>query len=372
VRVLFLHQFDLNLAGGSGIYLRSLSRALAGLGHRVEVVSARRPDQYGCTTYQLPFDVTLTFGPEKRAGERTLDELSTAELQAWAARAVEAIEAEAFRQGAPDLILANHINLMARVGWRLGKKFGVPCRIISYGTDTPLLLREERYRDLFVEAACQADRIFAISAYVAREVAATVPGGRVEVLGGAVDDELFYLPERLPDATRRIAYVGRLVTEKGIGTLLAAFEKQTAATALTLMGEGPLLGPLETWLRDSPLRDRVTLMGYVPPNRLRDLLLGAALLIVPSTWQEPLGLVVLEAMACGVPVVASAVGGIPEMIQHGVTGSLVPPGDPDALAAAIDRLLGDPHRYREMRQLLRRTTVPTYRDLARRVVGEAD
>lgn len=369
MRILFLHQFDLNFAGGSGVYLRALYFALTELGHRVEVVSARRPDQYGCTTYQLPFDFTLTFGPEKRAGERTLDELSTAELQALTLRAADTIEAEAFGDGRPDLTLANHINLMALVAWHLKKKLGVPYRVISYGTDTQLLLRDQRYRDLFGEAARDAERIFAISGYVAKEIAATVAGGKVEVLGGAVDHDLFYPPRTPQGAGKKITYVGRLVTEKGLWTLLEACERVGNSLELHLVGEGPLRGPLETYLGSSPLRDRVKLAGYVPPDRLREILIDSALVVVPSTWQEPLGLVVLEAMACGVPVVASAVGGIPEMIQHGVNGLLVPPGDAFALAAAIHRVLNDSTLHRGMRQTLTRTTVPSYRDLARRAIG---
>ncbi len=368
MRVLFLHQFDLNFAGGSGIYLRALCSALTGLGHRVEVVSARRPDQYGLTAYQLPFDFTLSFGPEKRDGERTLDELGTADLQTLAARAAAALEAEAFGDGRPDLILVNHINLMAQVGWRLGKTFGVPYRIISYGTDTNLLLRDERYVGLFLEAACNAERIFAISGFVARDIAATIPGGNIQVLGGAVDEALFYPSETLPDGLGKIAYVGRLVTEKGIWALLEAFQIQRAASELRVAGEGPLRSALEAYLAHSELRERVSLLGYVQPSRLRELLIDSALLVVPSTWQEPLGLVVLEAMACGIPVVASDVGGIPEMIRHGVDGYLVPPGDANALAAAIDRILGDRALYDRMRRSLRRLTIPSYRDVARRAI----
>ncbi len=257
---------------------------------------------------------------------------------------------------------------MGLVAWRLAQKFRLPYRVISYGTDTQLLLRDSRYCELFGQSARDAQRIFTISAFVAREVEATV-GGRIEVLGGAVDTTLFYLPDSPSQVDKTLVYFGRLVSEKGIWPLLEAFGLQTAATSLKIVGEGPLRAELETFLAQSPLRGRVELVGYVQPERMREVLLDAALAVVPSVWEEPLGLVVLEAMACGLPVVASAVGGIPEMIRDGVNGRLVPAGDAAALAGAIDQILGNRDVYEQMKAEVRRTRIPAYQDLATQVIN---
>jgi glycosyltransferase involved in cell wall biosynthesis len=369
VRILYLHKFDLGHGwGGSASILLALHAALTGLGHRVEVVSARRPDPFGLTSYALSFACTLTFGPEKRAGETAIDELSTETLVGMAAAAAAKIACKSFGAGLPDLLVANHINLMALVCQHLHRQFGVPYRIISHGTDTQLLLRDQRYRDLFGAAARDADRIFTMSAFVAREVKATV-GGRIEVLGGAIDPGLFFPSPTPTYDDRRLIFLGRLVTEKGIWVLLDAIARQQSARELVLLGEGPLHDEVQAFVARARLDCKVGLVDYVPQSQLREQIVQAAAVVVPSIWQEPLGLVVLEAFACGLPVIASAVGGIPEMVRDGYNGLLVAENDPSVLGTAIDRLLGNQAFYRQVRLNVRNTVVPTYRDLALRLIA---
>lgn len=369
MRILFMHMFNFNTGwGGSASHLRALYIALTKMGHNVRVASPTRSDKYGLTTCQLAFGTELTFGPEKRQGEITLDELSTKEIENIVGKAAETIAANEFSNTKPDLIIANHINLMALVALKLSNKFGIPYRIISHGTDTKLLLKDRRYCDIFGTAARRAEKILSTSKFVAGEIQTTV-GGRIVVLGGAVDRELFYPSPTMPQVKNRLIYAGRLVTEKGLWVLIEAFSLQKSASELELVGEGPLRDEIETFLSGSPLRQRVKLTCYVTPERLRDIMACSKLAVIPSLWQEPLGLVVLEAMACGVPVVASSVGGIPEMITDGENGLLVPPGDPSTLAAAIDSALGNRSVYKKLLDGVRRTAIPTYQDLARKVIG---
>jgi glycosyltransferase involved in cell wall biosynthesis len=186
-----------------------------------------------------------------------------------------------------------------------------------------------------------------------------------------VDADLFYPSSRASPDQRHLVFVGRLVTEKGIWILLEAFQRQTTADLLVIVGEGPLFAPLRKVISEQGLEQRVSLVGYVPPDHLREILIECSLMIVPSIWQEPLGLVVLEGLACGVPVVASAVGGIPEMIDQGRNGLLVPASDSGALAAAIDGILGNPELYGRMRKAARGTRVKTYIELAETLVNTA-
>src|SRR5205085_1269547 len=135
------------------------------------------------------------------------------------------------------------------------------------------------------------------------------------------------IPARVePEAEpAEILFAGRLSPEKGIDELLEA----TRGMNLVVAGDGPL-------------RDRVpNALGFVPHDELERLYDRAAIVVLPS-YREGLPLCVLEAMAHGRPVVASAVGGIPELVEDGVTGYLAEPGDVAGLRAALERLLADP------------------------------
>jgi glycosyltransferase involved in cell wall biosynthesis/phosphoheptose isomerase len=156
--------------------------------------------------------------------------------------------------------------------------------------------------------------------------------------------------ERTHDARRRLLCVGRLVERKGIGNVIEALA-ELPDTELVVAG-GPAAGSLDTdpevrRLREVAERcavaDRVDLRGRVERSDLPALLRSADA-VVCAPWYEPFGIVPLEAMACGVPVVASAVGGMIDTVVDGVTGVHVPPRDPERLAAALRGLLDDPQR----------------------------
>ena len=109
---------------------------------------------------------------------------------------------------------------------------------------------------------------------------------------------------------------------------------------LLLVGDGPERKALEKEAKRIGMGDRLHFEGFVAHERLPAVLAHADLLVLPSLYEE-LGTVLLEAMQAGLPIVASKTGGILDVIEDGVTGLLVPPGDPEAFARAIDRLLAD-------------------------------
>ncbi len=141
-----------------------------------------------------------------------------------------------------------------------------------------------------------------------------------------------------------ILYVGALVEQKGVRLLpeaLQAIRAEIPQVKLVLAGRGSC----EPWLRREfarrGLQAHVQMFGFVEHTRMVDLYRQAHVFVMPSIWSEQFGLVGPEAMACGVPCVASNVGGIPEWLKDGEYGFLVPPRDPQALAARVVRLLSD-------------------------------
>jgi glycogen(starch) synthase len=139
----------------------------------------------------------------------------------------------------------------------------------------------------------------------------------------------------------RVVFVGRLVRQKGVHTLVeAAGRIRTPGAQLVLVGDGPERATIEEHVKRLGLCDRVHVTGFVSHERVPAVFASADVLVLPSHYEE-LGTVLVEAVHAGLPVVASRVGGIPDVVEDGVTGLLVAPRDPGALATAVDRVLGD-------------------------------
>jgi glycogen(starch) synthase len=183
---------------------------------------------------------------------------------------------------------------------------------------------------------------FAISAAIAD----ALPGPSIRV-GNPYDDEVF---KPLPgDArARELIFVGRLVSDKGATLLLEAMALLQAKPRLTVVGDGPERASLEKQAADLQLKDRVDFAGTQSGAALAKLLRQHQILVVPSLWREPFGIVALEGIACGCVIVGSANGGLADAI--GPCGLTFPNGDAHALADAITRLLADPAECERLRQ----------------------
>jgi glycosyltransferase involved in cell wall biosynthesis len=180
---------------------------------------------------------------------------------------------------------------------------------------------------------------------------------RVSVVPCGVDLSLFRpdgFAEPRDPARPRIVSIGRLVERKGVGNVVKALA--TVSDAELVIAGGPCAAELDRDFEARRLRaiaveagveDRVTLTGRLGREQVPALLRSADV-AVTVPWYEPFGIVPLEAMACGVPVVASAVGGMIDTVVDGVTGVHVAPRDPDALAGAIDHLLERPDLRRRL------------------------
>lgn len=155
----------------------------------------------------------------------------------------------------------------------------------------------------------------------------------------------------VPEGAPLVLFAGRLASNKGLHHLVPAFARAAAErpdAVLVLAGEDQGWRPrLEAMARELGIAERVRFTGHVPDAEYRETLAAADVLVLPSEW-EAFGIVLLEAMACGVPCIATRVGGAPEVVEEGKTGLLVRYGDEAALAGALRELLADPARARAM------------------------
>jgi glycosyltransferase involved in cell wall biosynthesis len=157
---------------------------------------------------------------------------------------------------------------------------------------------------------------------------------------------------RLDERDFLFAATGRLTVQKNPLLMLRAFAALADPRAhLVLAGDGPLRQRVEEEVRASGMRDKVHVLGYRPD--IRECLASSDAFLLSSDWEgHPLG--TMEAMACGLPVIATAVGGVPELVESGLHGLLVPPGDASALTGAMRFLLERPQERAAMAQASRR------------------
>jgi len=192
--------------------------------------------------------------------------------------------------------------------------------------------------------------------------------GRIEVIYNGIDERFLVAPsaaeaqdERQPDRTRLI-YVGRLCEEKGVLVLLKALailakNQQQSSFVLDVFGDGDeaYVKELYRFSQSRHLDTFVTFHGKVPQDELIRSYDRADIMLIPSIWKEPFGLVVAEAMARGLPVITTNIGGPAEIVTHEIDGLLVEPNDAEALADAVLRLVSDHSLWTRMAEVSRLT-----------------
>lgn len=203
------------------------------------------------------------------------------------------------------------------------------------------------------------DRVITNSEWVRRRLEAE--GVHVD---GVVWNGVPVRPARPPlDGPPTVAFAGRFVAKKGADVLLEAFARVARAEPdahLLLAGGGPQEASLRAIVGREGLGDRVRFLGHLSREALEEAFAGAWVQAVPSTYEEPFGIVAAEGMMRGTAVVASAAGGLTEQVDDGVTGLLVPPGDAEALAAALLGLLRDRDEAERMGAAGRRAALSAF------------
>jgi len=241
----------------------------------------------------------------------------------------------------PDIVHAHWWFPGGLVGTWLSGLSGVPLVTTLHGTDVRLARGTAMARPLFRHVLQQSSAVTTVSRWLARETETMVSGVTATVAPMPVATDLFS-PGGQRD-TDRLLFVGRLTAQKGIGPLLDAIARMTRRVSLDVVGDGAVGPELAERARALGIADRIQWLGHLPQPGLVELYRRATALVVPST-DEGLGLVAVEAQLCETPVVGFESGGLTDTVHHERTGILVPPGNVDALAAALDGLLDRPDR----------------------------
>jgi glycosyltransferase involved in cell wall biosynthesis len=227
---------------------------------------------------------------------------------------------------------------------------------------SPKLAAIKRARTLALRAA---RTIVVPSAYLAGFAERWGLGAEIVVVSNPAPDVTAVIPRELEPGT--ISMVGRLVRHKGVDVVLDAVARVPSAK-LVIVGDGPERDELERRAQEPDLAGRVTFLGAVPRDEGLEIVAGADISVLASDW-ENLPHAAVEALAVGTPVVATAVGGVPEVVHDGVNGLLVPARRPDLLADALARLLDDDGLRAGLAAATRASVEPIARD---RVYGRIE
>lgn len=354
-------------AGGQNVHVAALAAGLARRGHDVTVHTRRdNPDAPDRTDVEDGYAVELVpAGPPREVPKDELlphiGELGDRLRERWCDDPPDLVHAHFWMSGLAALRATRGTTVpVAQTFHALGS---VKRRQQGLADSSPRSRVDEERR-----LCREVDHVIATCADEVAELRALgLAPGRVSVIPCGVDTQTFRPARRRdPYGPPRLLVLGRLVTRKGIGNVVEALAELPGAELVVAGGPAPEAldaDPTVRRLRGLADRlgvaDRVRFLGGVGraavPGLIRD-----CDVVVTVPWYEPFGIVPLEAMACARPVVGAAVGGLLDTVEPGVTGELVPPRDPAAVADAVRGLIEDPERRAAYGRAGRRRAVERY------------
>ncbi len=334
--------------GGSGAVASELAMRMADRGHESHVISYEQPFRLDHFQPNMSFHaVTIGDYPLFRYPPYTLN-LTNKIIEVCEEFGCEIVHSH---YAIPHAVAA----LMARdVLAERGIKIKLACTL--HGTDITLVGRERGYFELTRYAINKQDLITSPSRWLneATERDFGIAPGRVHAIANFVDLERFRpaadcAPRRAlaPKGTAIISHISNFRPVKRVDQVVNAFAvlRRRMPAVLVLVGDGPDLPKAEQLARELGVRDDLRILGQQRPE---EILQASDLFLLPSI-AESFGLAALEAMACGVPVLGYQAGGLPEVVEDGVSGILCPTGEDVCLGSLAANLLADRERYARMR-----------------------
>ncbi|MBN1180152.1 MAG: glycosyltransferase [Anaerolineae bacterium] len=353
--------------GGMNVYVRDLSRELLRRGHHVDVYTRSQDATVPHITTDIGRGgrvIHVPAGPEEPYSKHLVYDHMP--------EFIDGVLAQAHRDGITYDVIHSHYWLSGYAARALQQEWNAPIVHMAHtlGKMKNQVARSAQEEEPPRRIHTEEELVHAVDCLIAatpaeQEQLVTLYGadpGHIRVIPPGVDTERFYpIPTAqakehicLCSACRIILFVGRIEPLKGIDTLLWAISliarkhpELTDGLCVSIIGGNPYkvedndeMVRLQTLRRDLGIGDVVTFMGAQDQDTLPYYYASAEMVVMPSDY-ESFGMVALEAMACGTPVIASDVGGLAHLVQHGRTGYRVPTRDPGALAAKIARLLTD-------------------------------
>ena len=361
--------------GGSGIVATELAKQLAIRGHEIHIVSSELPFRLHAFFDNIFFHQVET--PAYPLFKEPPYLLSLANKLV-----------EVHKNVGLDIIHAHYAVPHATAAYLAREMIGPggPKVVTTlHGTDITLMGQDASFSEIIAFSINQSDAVTAVSRSLRNDTYKNLAVTKeIDVLYNFLECETWRRTEQ-PGMCSRLAHCGEKIIVhmsnfrkiKRVDHVIRTFAwvAEAMPARLVLIGDGPEMGHCVELVRELGLKDRVLFMGN--QEQVVPLLSVADLFLLPSE-QESFGLAALEAMACGVPVIASDAGGLPEVVVEGETGFLCPIGDVEAMASRAITLLNDKSMHREFSEAAVhrvRTTfcsariIPQYEDLYRRVLG---
>ena len=342
-------EFPPRIVGGIARHCCSLTRALAQRGHEVNLVTLEFP---GASAYEEMDGVKI---------HRVPIELGHPHFLTWVLlfnHFIEKRAAKLCREEKPDIIHA-HDWLVSPSAISLKHSLNVPLILTMHSTETGRALGLHSPDSFAIDglewwATYEAHRIIVTSGAMKKEVRDHfgLPMEKLVTIPNATDLKRFEVSVDRQSVRRKyllphekmVLFVGRLTPQKGVKYLIQAVPlvlRHHSGAKFVVVGEGWLRDSLENLARSIGYLGKILFTGFLPEHALTEIMVSADVLVVPSIY-EPFGIVALEGMAAGTPVVVTQTDGLAEIVKHGQTGLLVYPRNPESIAWGVEQILSNP------------------------------